>query len=129
MASGSNNVIIKEITSDNSYIAQAVSNNSQSGANQATAAHDTTASHNAASHGAESITPNEVFPHLLGELGDHPGFMVGPYHVADLPVILWDKGLHVYSSPKSMQEPACTRQLRARQSEQTTISLRHSIYL
>lgn len=47
--------------------------------------------------------PN-VFISLLNELGDHAGFYVGPYKVSELPVILVDGGLHVYSSPTSMAE-------------------------
>lgn len=45
-----------------------------------------------------------VFTDLLGELGDHSGFYVGPYKVSELPVILIDNGFHFYASPTSMKE-------------------------
>ncbi len=45
-----------------------------------------------------------VFTSLLNELGDHPGLYIGPYKIMDLPVILIDNGLHVYSSPETMTE-------------------------
>lgn len=40
---------------------------------------------------------------LLSELGDHNGIYFFNYHVGDLPVILYDEGLHFYSSPQSME--------------------------
>eukprot|EP01107_Rhizomastix_libera_P009596 TRINITY_DN25699_c0_g1_i1.p1 TRINITY_DN25699_c0_g1~~TRINITY_DN25699_c0_g1_i1.p1 ORF type:complete len:215 (+),score=-24.94 TRINITY_DN25699_c0_g1_i1:186-830(+) len=54
-----------------------------------------------AEHGKEE--GGNVFTEILGELGDHPGLYIGPVHVADLPVILIDGGLQVYSSPSSMK--------------------------
>jgi len=40
---------------------------------------------------------------LLGELGDHSGINIFNFHVADLPVILYDEGFHFYSSPAAME--------------------------
>ncbi|MEN3026130.1 MAG: F0F1 ATP synthase subunit A [Chlorobiota bacterium] len=54
-----------------------------------------------------SATPTgdgNVFTQLLGKLGDHHGFYIGPYKVLSLPIILWDDGqLHVYRSPSEME--------------------------
>jgi F-type H+-transporting ATPase subunit a len=47
---------------------------------------------------------NDVFSELFGELGDHHGIIIGPYHIADLPMIIYDDGLHIYSSPASMEK-------------------------
>ncbi len=45
-----------------------------------------------------------AFDKLLGSLGDHRELEFGPWHVMDLPVIVVDHGLHVYSSVESMDE-------------------------
>ena len=59
----------------------------------------TTHTAEASAHGEEK---QDVFSELFGELGDHAGFYFGPYHVADLPVILIDNGLHFYTTPQEM---------------------------
>ncbi len=71
--------------------------------------------HAAASHGASptehgghgsshDVPPQEVFTHLLGELGDHHGFVLFG-HVADLPIMMVDGGnFHAYANPQKMQE-------------------------
>jgi F-type H+-transporting ATPase subunit a len=41
---------------------------------------------------------------LLGELGDHSGFNVFNFKLFQLPVIIYDDGLHFYSSPYSMED-------------------------
>jgi F-type H+-transporting ATPase subunit a len=62
----------------------------------ATGAHDT--------HGAShDVPPEQVFTHLLGELGDHHGFVLFG-HVADLPIMLVDNGFHAYANPARMEE-------------------------
>jgi F-type H+-transporting ATPase subunit a len=53
---------------------------------------------------AEGENKNEVFKEVLGELGDSYGLVIGPYHIADLPMIIYDNGLYTYSSPKAMEE-------------------------
>ncbi len=53
---------------------------------------------------SHSDADQDVFTSLLNELGDHQGFHIGPYKIFDLPVILVDEGLHVYSSPAKMVE-------------------------
>lgn len=55
------------------------------------------------SHGGE-ITKDQVFPHLLSELGDHPSFNIWGYKVFDLPKIIVDNGVHIYSSPIAMEQ-------------------------
>lgn len=56
------------------------------------------------SHGSHDVPPEQVFPHLLGELGDHHGFVLFG-HVADLPVMLVDEGsFHAYANPTKMEE-------------------------
>jgi F-type H+-transporting ATPase subunit a len=44
-----------------------------------------------------------VFTHLFSELGDHHGLIIGPYHIADLPMIFIDNGIHIYTSTKAME--------------------------
>jgi F-type H+-transporting ATPase subunit a len=44
----------------------------------------------------------DVFTSLLNELGDHSGFYIGPHKISELPVIIVDNGLYVYSSPTKM---------------------------
>lgn len=58
--------------------------------------------HGAANEHAEG--KQDVFSQIFAELGDHPGLYIGPMHITDLPVILVDNGLHIYSSPQSMKE-------------------------
>jgi len=53
-------------------------------------------------HGESKETGSEILE-LLSELGDHPGIILGPYHVADLPIIIYEDGLHIYGSPASME--------------------------
>lgn len=68
--------------------------------------------HSQAAHGADNHGANEhaaeskgdVFQELYKSLGDHYGLNLGPYHVADLPMIFYDEGLHIYPSVKSMEE-------------------------
>ncbi|MEP7218984.1 MAG: F0F1 ATP synthase subunit A [Bacteroidota bacterium] len=60
----------------------------------------------AAEHGAkpgEKETGN-VFKELLGELGDHRHLSFGNHEIVQLPVILFDGGLRVYSSVETMEE-------------------------
>lgn len=54
----------------------------------------------------QSTEQNEgnVFKEILSELGDHHGLIIGPYHIADLPIILVDDGLHIYPSVKAMEQ-------------------------
>lgn len=63
---------------------------------------DTTA---AVHHAAEHVNPkgNEVFTHLLGEMGDHHelNMFFGKFEI--LPVILVDDGVHVYSNVGTME--------------------------
>lgn len=56
-------------------------------------------------HGAaHDVPPEQVFNHLLGELGDHHGFVLFG-HVADLPVMMVDSGkFHAYPNPHKMEE-------------------------
>lgn len=64
--------------------------------------HHSDASHEAAAqHGEASGDP---FQQLYSQLGDHPGFYYGAYHVSDLPVILVDDGFHFYWNPHQMEE-------------------------
>jgi F-type H+-transporting ATPase subunit a len=59
--------------------------------------------HGTETHGAHDVPPSQVFTHLLGELGDHHGFVLFD-HVMDLPMILVDKGsVDVYASEHSME--------------------------
>lgn len=53
--------------------------------------------------GHEQSGGGNVFNELFGELGDHNGIILGSYHVADLPIILVDNGIHVYASEHSME--------------------------
>ncbi len=65
-------------------------------ADAASSGHDT--------HGAShDVPPEQVFNHLLGELGDHHGFVLFG-HVADLPIMLVDNGFHAYPNPTKMEE-------------------------
>jgi F-type H+-transporting ATPase subunit a len=55
------------------------------------------------SHGGD-VPKDQVFSHLLGELGDHHQFALGPIH-APLPIIIIDKGqLVTYPSEHAMEE-------------------------
>ncbi len=55
-------------------------------------------------HGHESVPPDKVFDHLLGELGDHYTLTLFNYKIAELPVILADQGsLHVYPNHTAME--------------------------
>lgn len=47
---------------------------------------------------------NDVFSQVFKGLGDHSGFYIGNIHICDLPVIIVDGGLKIYSSPQSMTE-------------------------
>ncbi len=84
----------------------AVSSPSNHVADHATSA---TASTHGAAPGGGHAQPHEqsgggnVFNELFGELGDHNGIILGPYHVADLPIILVDNGVHVYANEHSME--------------------------
>lgn len=62
------------------------------------------AAHHDAAHDAHSVPPDKVFDHLLGELGDHYGLTFFNYKVAELPIILFDDGLHVHLNHRSMEE-------------------------
>ena len=58
---------------------------------------------NSEGHGGD-VPKDQVFSHLLGELGDHHQFALGPIH-APLPIIIIDKGeLVTYSSEHAMEE-------------------------
>jgi len=52
------------------------------------------------------MTADQVFPTLLGALGDHRELSWLGFHICELPVIVYDnkEGLHVYSSTSSMNE-------------------------
>jgi len=52
----------------------------------------------------EAPAEGNVFLELLGELGDHHGLIIGPYHVADLPLIFYDEGFHFYPTVNKMEE-------------------------
>ena len=77
---------------------------SQSGGEEA--AHEETHQAGDAHAGAEEShgEPQDVFQQLYKQMGDHPGFYYGPFHVADLPVIIYDEGLHFYWNPHDMEE-------------------------
>jgi len=51
-------------------------------------------------------TPSEVFPAVLGHLGDHRELTFFDLKITDLPVIIYDKiqGFHTYSSLESMEK-------------------------
>jgi F-type H+-transporting ATPase subunit a len=56
-------------------------------------------------HTTEADANSDVFGQVFSNLGDHNGFYIGPYHICDLPHILWDDGqLHLYGTGKSMEE-------------------------
>lgn len=59
--------------------------------------------HKSESHTTE-ITKDNVFPHLLSGLGDHPNFYWLNYKITELPKIFIDDGFHFYPSTKSMLE-------------------------
>ncbi len=50
------------------------------------------------------ITKDNLFPHMLSQLGDHSGFYVWGYKVFDLPKIIIDDSFYFYSSPEAMEE-------------------------
>jgi len=86
----------------NNYIA---SNDNNSKQNSTDATHSTHATGQGHSTGHGEMTADQVFPTLLGNnLGDHREFSWLGIHIAELPVIIYDKqeGLHVYSSTSSM---------------------------
>jgi F-type H+-transporting ATPase subunit a len=60
----------------------------------------TDSTHNADMHGAEH-KPDEM-QQMLGDLGDHYGFVWSNYHLFDLPFIIYDNGLHVYTSEEAV---------------------------
>ena len=55
-----------------------------------------------AAHAQES--ESGIFTELLGELGDHQGFYIGPHKISELPYIIVDDGFHFYTSKKSMEQ-------------------------
>lgn len=65
-------------------------------------------SHESTSHSATTgeIPPQQVFPTLLGTLGEHRELTFFHYHIVDLPVILYDKeyGLDFYANVEKMRE-------------------------
>lgn len=73
----------------------------QNEAHNAAEEHTTASEVHNASH---EITKDDVFPHLLGELGDHPSFNIWGYKISDLPKIFIDDGVYIYSSPDAMEE-------------------------
>lgn len=62
---------------------------------------DAPADDHAGDHGGGE---ESAFKTLLNTLGDHRDIEVGPVHILDLPVILINDGLEVYSSLESMEE-------------------------
>jgi F-type H+-transporting ATPase subunit a len=60
--------------------------------------------HGADAHGGSHDVPqDQVFTHLLGELGDHHGLVLFG-HVADLPIMMVDNGnFHAYMNPAKME--------------------------
>lgn len=72
-------------------------------------AHDTTSSshsdaHSSSahdSHDLSNVPKEQVFEHLLGELGDHHGLYWGPYHIADLPHMVYTNGTEFYYYPNT----------------------------
>jgi F-type H+-transporting ATPase subunit a len=76
--------------------AEAVMSN-EVGQHEAQGAHST--------HSTE-IPPQEVFPVLLGTLGEHRELNFFHYHIVGLPVILYDKeyGFDIYSNIEKMKE-------------------------
>ncbi len=53
-----------------------------------------------------NVPPTEVFPTLLKSLGEHRDLTFFHYHIASLPVIIYDKeaGFHTYSSVEAMSK-------------------------
>ena len=67
-------------------------------------AHEAVDSHTETAHDAEHEAGSEnVFQELYKQMGDHHGFYWGTYHIADLPMIIYDDGFHFYSSPAAME--------------------------
>jgi F-type H+-transporting ATPase subunit a len=62
-----------------------------------------TAASTAEGHGG-AVPKDQIFSHLLGELGDHPTFNIWGYKIVELPKIFIDNGVHFYSSPKTMEQ-------------------------
>lgn len=64
--------------------------------------------HSEATHNSHSseISPQQVFPTLLGTLGEHRELTFFHYHIIDLPVIIYDKeyGFDIYSNIDKMKE-------------------------
>ncbi len=64
--------------------------------------------HNEVTHDSHSteIPPQQVFPTLLGTLGEHRELTFFHYHIIDLPVIIYDKeyGFDIYSNIEKMKE-------------------------
>ncbi|MFA6570481.1 MAG: F0F1 ATP synthase subunit A [Bacteroidota bacterium] len=56
-------------------------------------------------HGKKEMTSQDVFPAVLGHLGDHRELTFFDIHICNLPVIIYDKkeGFHSYSSMESME--------------------------
>ncbi|MCX7879958.1 MAG: F0F1 ATP synthase subunit A [Ignavibacteria bacterium] len=68
---------------------------------------DTHTSHNdAKEHSEGSVPKDQIFPTLLGSLGEHRELTFFNYHIIDLPVILYDKenGFSFYSNLHSMEK-------------------------
>jgi F-type H+-transporting ATPase subunit a len=64
-----------------------------------------TEAHQDTGHGAPTeITKDNLFPHMLSQLGDHSGFYIWGYKVFDLPKIIIDDSFYFYSSPQAMEE-------------------------
>jgi len=53
------------------------------------------------SHDLSNVPQEQVFEHLLGELGDHHGLYWGPYHLTDLPHMIYTNGNEFYYYPTS----------------------------
>lgn len=65
--------------------------------------HGTTDQGHGAEEGAHQEGEENAFKKLLGTLGDHREIELGPLHIVDLPVILFDDGLHVYKNIDAME--------------------------
>ncbi|MGB9770418.1 MAG: F0F1 ATP synthase subunit A [Candidatus Kapaibacteriota bacterium] len=65
--------------------------------------HNSVASHGT---GAAELPQSQIFPTLLGTLGEHRELTFFHHHIIDLPVILYDKeyGFDLYASIKKMKE-------------------------
>lgn len=45
---------------------------------------------------------SNVFEQVFSNLGDHSGFYIANYHVCDLPIVLLDRGIHIYCNKEAM---------------------------